>query len=40
MRSPNLVSASVIALLRDLFGAHTFKRNDKPGAFHRDWSKK
>lgn len=40
MRSPNLTSASVIALLRDLFGAHTFKRNDKPGAFHRDWSKK
>lgn len=40
MRSPNLTSASVIALLRDLFGAHTFKRNDKPGAFHRDWTKK
>ncbi len=39
MRSPNLVSASVIALLRDLFGAHTFFRNDRPGAFHRDWSK-
>lgn len=40
MRSPNLTSASVIALLRDLFGAHTFKRNDRPGTFHRDWSKK
>jgi 6-phosphogluconate dehydrogenase len=39
MRSPNLVSAGVIALLRDLFGAHTFHRNDKPGAFHRNWSK-
>jgi len=39
MRSPNLVSAGVIALLRDLFGAHTFHRNDKPGAFHRDWGK-
>ncbi|MBI4889028.1 MAG: NADP-dependent phosphogluconate dehydrogenase [Acidobacteria bacterium] len=39
MRSPNLVSASVIALLRDLFGAHTFKRNDRPGAFHRNWGK-
>lgn len=39
MRSPNLVSAGVIALLRDLFGAHTFQRNDRPGVFHRDWSK-
>lgn len=39
MRSPNLVSAGVIALLRDLFGAHTFHRNDKPGAFHRNWAK-
>ncbi len=39
MRSPSLVSASVIALLRDLFGAHTFKRNDKAGAFHRNWGK-
>lgn len=40
MRSPGLISASVIALLRDLFGAHTFHRNDRPGAFHRDWLKK
>jgi 6-phosphogluconate dehydrogenase len=40
MRSPGLLSASVIALLRDLFGAHTFHRNDKPGAFHRDWTRK
>jgi 6-phosphogluconate dehydrogenase len=39
MRSPGLMSASVIALLRDLFGAHTFYRNDRPGAFHRDWTK-
>jgi 6-phosphogluconate dehydrogenase len=39
MRSPGLYSASVIALLRDLFGAHTFQRNDRQGAFHRDWSK-
>jgi 6-phosphogluconate dehydrogenase len=38
MRSPGLFSASVIALLRDLFGAHTFQRNDRQGAFHRDWS--
>ena len=28
----------VLTLLRDLFGAHTFERNDRPGVFHRDWS--
>lgn len=39
MRSPGLISASVIALLRDLFGAHTFQRVDRPGAFHRDWQR-
>ena len=38
MRSPGLYSASAIALLRDLFGAHTFQRNDRPGSFHRNWS--
>ncbi len=39
MRSPGLISASVIALLRDLFGAHTFQRVDRPGTFHRDWQR-
>ncbi|MDU5018762.1 MAG: hypothetical protein E6X13_12000, partial [Corynebacterium sp.] len=23
---------------RDFFGAHTFKRTDKPGTFHIEWS--
>lgn len=39
MRIAPLYSAQVIALLRDLFGAHTFERTDRPGTFHRDWSK-
>ena len=39
MRNPALYSAKVISLLRDLFGAHTFERNDRPGVFHRDWSR-
>lgn len=38
MRTAPLYSAQVISLLRDLFGAHTFGRIDRPGAFHRDWS--
>jgi len=29
--------ANMIQALRDFFGAHTFERVDKPGAFHADW---
>ncbi len=31
-------SAALIQGLRDLFGAHTYKRVDREGAFHVDWS--
>ncbi|WUI11486.1 NADP-dependent phosphogluconate dehydrogenase [Kineococcus sp. NBC_00420] len=31
-------SAALIQGLRDLFGAHTYKRTDRDGAFHVDWS--
>ncbi|MFB9377983.1 NADP-dependent phosphogluconate dehydrogenase [Kineococcus gynurae] len=31
-------SASVIQGLRDLFGAHTYKRTDTEGSFHVEWS--
>ncbi|CAI0414793.1 unnamed protein product [Linum tenue] len=24
---------------RDLFGAHTYERVDRPGAFHTEWTK-
>ncbi len=30
--------ASVIQGLRDLFGAHTYLRNDREGTFHTAWS--
>ncbi|MBK4141450.1 NADP-dependent phosphogluconate dehydrogenase [Corynebacterium macginleyi] len=30
--------AALIQAQRDFFGAHTFKRTDKPGAFHIEWS--
>ena len=30
-------SANIIQAQRDYFGAHTFKRMDKPGTFHADW---
>jgi 6-phosphogluconate dehydrogenase len=29
--------ANLIQAQRDLFGAHTFERIDKPGAFHENW---
>ncbi|HRA49158.1 MAG TPA: hypothetical protein PK819_13890, partial [Thermomicrobiales bacterium] len=29
--------ANLIQSQRDFFGAHTFKRTDKPGVFHADW---
>jgi 6-phosphogluconate dehydrogenase len=29
--------ANLIQAQRDLFGAHTFERIDKPGTFHADW---
>ena len=31
------LSANLIQAQRDYFGAHTFQRVDKPGAFHFDW---
>jgi 6-phosphogluconate dehydrogenase len=31
--------ANLIQAQRDYFGAHTFERVDRPGTFHRDWSK-
>ena len=30
--------AALIQGQRDFFGAHTFKRTDKPGTFHIEWS--
>lgn len=36
MRAPRL-GANLIQGLRDLFGAHTFERIDRPGTFHRIW---
>ncbi|HLR02305.1 MAG TPA: NADP-dependent phosphogluconate dehydrogenase [Virgibacillus sp.] len=35
-RSENL-SANLIQAQRDYFGAHTYERKDKAGAFHTDW---
>jgi len=29
--------ANLIQGMRDYFGAHTYERVDKPGAFHTDW---
>ncbi len=29
--------ANLLQALRDCFGAHTYRRIDKPGAFHTDW---
>ena len=36
LRSPRL-PANLIQGQRDLFGAHTYERIDRPGAFHTDW---
>jgi 6-phosphogluconate dehydrogenase len=32
--------ANLTQAQRDFFGAHTYKRNDKPGVFHTEWSVK
>jgi 6-phosphogluconate dehydrogenase len=29
----------LIQAQRDLFGAHTYERVDRPGSFHTDWHK-
>jgi 6-phosphogluconate dehydrogenase len=29
--------ANLLQAQRDYFGAHTYQRTDKPGAFHSDW---
>jgi 6-phosphogluconate dehydrogenase len=31
--------ANLIQAQRDLFGAHTYQRTDKPGTFHSEWAK-
>ncbi len=31
--------ASLIQCQRDLFGAHTYERTDRPGTFHSEWAK-
>jgi 6-phosphogluconate dehydrogenase len=31
--------ANLIQAQRDLFGAHTYQRTDKPGSFHSEWAK-
>lgn len=36
LRAP-LVGANLIQAQRDLFGAHTFERIDRPGSFHHRW---
>ncbi len=30
--------AALIQAQRDFFGAHTYRRVDKPGVFHTEWS--
>ncbi len=37
-RQQRLESASLVALLRDCFGAHTYQRTDAPGSFHTLWT--
>ena len=37
LRSARL-PANLIQAQRDAFGAHTFRRTDRPGVFHADWS--
>jgi 6-phosphogluconate dehydrogenase len=29
---------TLVQLQRDIFGAHTYRRVDRGGEFHRDWS--
>lgn len=31
--------ANLVQAQRDLFGAHTYERVDRPGAFHTEWTK-
>ncbi len=31
--------ANLLQALRDCFGAHTYRRTDKPGTFHTEWNK-
>ncbi|KAJ8764899.1 hypothetical protein K2173_010364 [Erythroxylum novogranatense] len=33
------LSANLIQAQRDLFGAHTYERIDRPGSFHTEWTK-
>ncbi|MDR1825616.1 MAG: NADP-dependent phosphogluconate dehydrogenase [Bifidobacteriaceae bacterium] len=37
IRAPRL-PAALIQAQRDFFGAHTYRRADRPGVFHTDWS--
>ena len=38
MRDENSLLRERLAFLRDLFGAHTYGRVDKPGVFHTLWA--
>jgi len=31
--------ANLVQAQRDLFGAHTYERIDRPGSFHTEWTK-
>ena len=35
----NRLPANLIQAQRDLFGAHTYERIDRPGSFHTEWTK-
>ncbi|CAM8953210.1 unnamed protein product [Rhodiola kirilowii] len=35
----NRLPANLVQAQRDLFGAHTYERIDRPGAFHTEWTK-
>jgi 6-phosphogluconate dehydrogenase len=37
VRAPR-TNAALIQAQRDFFGAHTYRRTDKPGSFHTLWS--
>ena len=34
------LSANLVQAQRDFFGAHTYQRIDREGAFHTEWEKK
>mgnify|MGYP002039895065 CR=1 FL=1 len=38
IRDSDRLPAALVQGQRDFFGAHTYKRIDKPGTFHTQWS--